>query len=152
MHNYILFISTEKTDLKINTSFMCPDDIGMHGVADYIGNEILIPMSVAGVNVREGGSVVLVRSNIENYFKKRFDDMKEKCSALTFEQFCSTDLYDIRKAIEVSFGIYVVPVTDPLNESYYAETLDSFLRETYKYFDEYKQQTFYIVAAVDYHW
>ena len=152
MHDYILFISTEKTDLKINTSFMCPDDIGMHGVADYIGNEILIPMSVAGVNVREGGSVVLVRSNIENYFKKRFDDMKEKCSALTFEQFCSTDLYDIRKAIEVSFGIYVVPVTDPLNESYYAETLDSFLRETYKYFDEYEQQTFYIVAAVDYHW
>ena len=152
MHNYILFISTEKTDLKINTSFMCPDDIGMHGVADYIGNEILIPMSVAGVNVRERGAVVLVRSNIENYFKKRFDDMKEKCSALTFEQFCSTDLYDIRKAIEVSFGIYVVPVTDPLNESYYAETLDSFLRETYKDFDEYEQQTFYIVAAVDYHW
>ena len=78
--------------------------------------------------------------------------MKEKCSALTFEQFCSTDLYDIRKAIEVSFGIYVVPITDPLNENYYAETLDSFLRETYKDFDEYEQQTFYIVAAVDYHW
>ena len=152
MHNYILFISTEKTDPKINTSFMCPDDIGMHGIADYIGNEIPIPMSVAGVKVSENGSVVFVRSDIESYFKKRFDDMKEKCSALTFEQFCSTDLYDIRKAIEVHYGIYVVPVTDPLNENYYAETLDSFLRETYKYFDEYEKQTFYIVAAVDYHW
>ena len=58
MHNYILFISTEKTDLKINTSFMCPDDIGMHGIADYIGNEIPIPMSVDGVKVSEDGSVV----------------------------------------------------------------------------------------------
>ena len=152
MHDYILFISTEKTDLKINTSFMCPDDIGMHGVADYIGNEILIPMSVAGVNVREDGSVVLVRSNIENYFKKRFDDMKEKCSALTFEQFCSTDLYDIRKAIEVSFGIYVVPITDPLDENYYAETLDSFLRGIYTSFDKCEQQILYIISAVDYHW
>ncbi len=152
MHNYILFISTEKTDPKINTSFMCPDDIGMHGIADYIGNEIPIPMSVAGVKVSENGSVVFVRSDIESYFKKRFNDMKEKCSVLTFKQFCSTDLYDIRKAIEVHYGIYVVPVTDPLNENYYAETLDSFLRETYKYFDEYEKQTFYIVAAVDYHW
>ena len=139
MHNYILFISTEKTDPKINTSFMCPDDIGMHGIADYIGNEIPIPMSVAGVKVSENGSVVFVRSDIESYFKKRFNDMKEKCSVLTFEQFCSTDLYDIRKAIEVHYGIHVVPITDPLNENYYAETLDSFLRETYKHFDEYKQ-------------
>ena len=152
MHNYILFISTEKTDLKINTSCMCPKDIGMHGIADYIGNEIPIPMSVAGVKVSENGSVVFVRSDIESYFKKRFNDMKEKCSVLTFEQFCSTDLYDIRKAIEVHYGIYVVPITDPLNEDYYAETLDSFLRETYRYFDEYVQQTFYILAAVDYHW
>ena len=81
MHNYILFISTEKIDMKINTSSLCPDDIGMYGIADYIGNEIPIPMSVAGVKVSEDGSVVFIRSDIESYFKKRFDDMKEKCSA-----------------------------------------------------------------------
>ena len=152
MHNYILFISTEKIDMKINTSSLCPDDIGMYGIADYIGNEIPIPMSVAGVKVSEDGSVVFIRSDIESYFKKRFDHLKAKCSELTLQDFCSTNLFEIRYSIEERFETYVVPITDPLNENYYAETLDSFLRETYKDFDEYEQQTFYIVAAVDYHW
>ena len=78
--------------------------------------------------------------------------MKAKCSEITLHDFCSTNLFEIRYSIEERLETYVVPITDPLNENYYAETLDSFLRETYKDFDEYEQQTFYIVAAVDYHW
>ncbi len=78
--------------------------------------------------------------------------MKAKGSEITWHDFCSTNLFEIRYSIEERFETYVVPITDPLNENYYAETLDSFLRETYNYFDEYERQTFYIIAAVDYHW
>lgn len=37
MHDAVLFISTEKEDIDIRTSFMAPEDIGMVGIADYIG-------------------------------------------------------------------------------------------------------------------
>ena len=152
MHNYMLFISTEKTDLKIKTSSLCPDDIGMYGIADYIGEELPFPERLAGITVGQDGKIVFTRQDIERFFKWRFDFTKAKCSEVTLQDFCSTNLFEIRYSIEERFETYVVPITDPLNENYYAETLDSFLRETYKYFDEYERQTFYIIAAVDYHW
>lgn len=152
MHNYILFIFTEKTDLKIDTSSLCPDDIGMYGIADCIGEELPFPERLAGITVGQDGKIVFTKQDIELFFKWRFDHLKAKCSELTLQDFCSTNLFEIRYSIEERFEAYVVPITDPLNENYYAETLDSFLRETYKDFDEYEQQTFYIVAAVDYHW
>lgn len=152
MHNYILFISTEKTDLKINTSSLCPDYIGMYGIADYIGAEIPVPETLAGVTVGQDGKIIFTKQDIERFFQWRFEHLKAKCSEITLEDFCSTNLFEIRYSIEEKFETYVIPVTAPLNENYYAETLDSFLRETYKDFDEYEQQTFYIVAAVDYHW
>ena len=53
MHDAILFISTEPADIEISTSFIAPDDIGMAGVADYIGDKISIPETIAGVKVNE---------------------------------------------------------------------------------------------------
>ena len=78
--------------------------------------------------------------------------MKAKCSEVTLQDFCSTNLFEIRYSIEERFETYVVPITDPLDENYYAETLDSFLRGIYTSFDKCEQQILYIIAAVDYHW
>ena len=152
MHDYILFISTEKTDLKINTSSLCPDDIGMYGIADYIGEELPFPERLAGVSVGQDGKIVFTKQDIERFFKWRFDHLKAKCSELTLQDFCSTNLFEIRYSIEERFETYVVPITDPLDENYYAETLDSFLRGIYTSFDKCEQQILYIIAAVDYHW
>ena len=58
MHNDILFISTEPADIEISTSFMAPDDIGMVGIADYIGDKISIPETIAGVKVNTDGSCI----------------------------------------------------------------------------------------------
>ena len=72
MHNYILFISTEKTDLKIKTSSLCPDDIGMYGIADYIGEELPFSERLAGVSV---GQDQMLRSYIAGLlFHKSFRD------------------------------------------------------------------------------
>ena len=152
MHDYILFISTEKTDLKINTSSLCPDDIGMYGIADYIGAEIPAPETLAGITVGQDGKIAFTKQDIERFFKWRFDNMKAKCSEITLHDFCSTNLFEIRYSIEERFETYVVPITDPLDENYYAETLDSFLRGIYTSFDKCEQQILYIIAAVDYHW
>ena len=152
MHNYILFISTEKTDLKIKTSSLCPDDIGMYGIADYIGEELPFSERLAGVSVGQDGKIVFTKQDIERFFKWRFDNMKAKCSEVTLQDFCSTNLFEIRYSIEERFETYVVPITDPLDENYYAETLDSFLRGIYTSFDKCEQQILYIISAVDYHW
>ena len=63
-----------------------------------------------------------------------------------------TDSGDIQKTIEKKLETYVVLITDSDDDNYFAETLDSFLRETYRWFDECERQTFYVVAAADYHW
>ena len=152
MHNYILFISTEKTDLKIKTSSLCPDDIGMYGIADCIGEELPFPERLAGITVGQDGKIVFTKQDIERFFKWRFDNMKAKCSEVTLQDFCSTNLFEIRYSIEERFETYVVPITDPLDENSYAETLDSFLRGIYTSFDKCEQQILYIIAAVDYHW
>ena len=152
MHDYILFISTEKTDLKINTSSLCPDDIGMYGIADYIGEELPFPERLAGVTVGQDGKIAFTKQDIERFFKWRFDNMKAKCSEVTLQDLCSTNLFEIRYSIEERFETYVVPITYPLDENYYAETLDSFLRGIYTSFDKCEQQILYIIAAVDYHW
>ena len=152
MHNYILFISTEKTDLKIKTSSLCPDDIGMYGIADCIGEELPFPERLAGVTVGQDGKIAFTKQDIERFFKWRFDNMKAKCSEVTLQDLCSTNLFEIRYSIEERFETYVVPITDPLNENYYAETLDSFLRGIYTSFDKCEQQILYIISAVDYHW
>ena len=152
MHDYILFISTEKTDLKINTSSLCPDDIGMYGIADCIGEELPFPERLAGVTVGQDGKIAFTKQDIERFFKWRFDNMKAKCSEVTLQDLCSTNLFEIRYSIEERFETYVVPITDPLDENYYAETLDSFLRGIYTSFDKCEQQILYIISAVDYHW
>lgn len=152
MHDAILFISTEPADIEISTSFMAPDDIGMAGVADYIGDKISIPETIAGVKVNEDGSFVLTRKNIEAFLKRRFDDLKKAVSDVTLKDFCTNDLYQVKQTIEKTYETYVVLITDPTNDNYFAETLDSFLRETYRWFDECERQTFYVVAAADYHW
>ena len=78
MHDYILFISTEKIDLKINTSSLCPDDIGMYGIADYIGEELPFPERLAGVSVGQDGKIVFTKQDIERFFKWRFDTPLKK--------------------------------------------------------------------------
>ncbi len=88
MHNYILFISTEKTDLKIKTSSLCPDDIGMYGIADCIGEELPFPERLAGITVGQDGKIVFTKQDIELFFKWRFDHLKAKCSELTLQDFC----------------------------------------------------------------
>ena len=109
MHDYILFISTEKIDLKIKTSSLCPDDIGMYGIADYIGEELPFPERLAGVSVGQDGKIVFTKQDIERFFKWRFDNMKAKCSEVTLQDFCSTNLFEIRYSIEERFETYVVP-------------------------------------------
>ncbi len=152
MHDAILFISTEPADIEISTSFMAPDDIGMVGIADYIGDKISIPEKIAGAKVNSDGSFVLTRQDVEKYYKCRFDDFKKLASEVSMQTFCSSDLYDIQKTIEKKLETYVVLITDSDDDNYFAETLDSFLRETYRWFDECERQTFYVVAAADYHW
>lgn len=152
MHNEIIFIAAEKMEIKVETSFMTPDDIGMAGIANYIGDVLPLPKSVAGVKLNEDNSVVFTREDIERYFRQRFRKMKELSSKINFSTFCSTDLSELKYTLEERFDTYVVLVTDPDSEYHCAETLDAFLRETYKWFDETEQQTFYIAGCVDYHW
>ena len=74
MHDYILFISTEKIDLKINTSSLCPDDIGMYGIADYIGEELPFPERLAGVSVGQDGKIVFTKQDIPNRISNGFSN------------------------------------------------------------------------------
>ena len=127
MHDYILFISTEKIDLKINTSSLCPDDIGMYGIADYIGEELPFPERLAGVSVGQDGKIVFTKQDIERFFKWRFDNMKAKCSEVTLQDFCSTNLFEIRYSIEERFETYVVPITDPANSRSYTSLRQSII-------------------------
>ena len=151
MHEAVIFISTEKEDIDIRTSFMSPEDIGMVGIADYIGDKISIPEAIAGVKVNSDGSFVMTRQDIESFFKRRFDELKKAVSDVTLKDFCTSDLYQVKQTIEKTYDTYVVLITDPTNDNYCAETLDAFLRETYYWFDECEEQTFYVAAAIDYH-
>ena len=152
MHDAILFISDEPADIDISTAFISPEDIGMGGIADYIGEKISIPETIAGVKVNSDGSFVLTRQDIEAFFRRRFDELKRMASELSLAEFCSDDLYEMKYSIEQRYETYTVLITEPDNDNYCAETLDAFLRETYKWFDECEEQKFYVVAAVDYHW
>lgn len=152
MHDRIIFISHEKFDIKLNTAFLSPYDIGMAGIADYIGDELPIPESVAGVKVSKDGSIIITKSDIENYFYTRFQKLKELSSKTDFATFCSWDLFELQNTIEDKFSDYVVFIDNPAEEYFQTETLDSFMRENYKWSDEYKNQTFYVLACLDYHW
>ena len=118
----------EKADIDIRTSFMSPEDIGMVGIADYIGDKISIPETIAGVKVNSDGSFVMTRQDIESFFKRRFDELKKAVSDVTLKDFCTSDLYQVKQTIEKTYDTYVVLITDPTNDNYCAETLDSFLR------------------------
>ena len=50
MHDRIIFISHEKSDIKLNTAFLSPYDIGMAGIADYIGEK---PADNLNINAEE---------------------------------------------------------------------------------------------------
>ena len=152
MHDAILFISDEPADIDISTAFISPEDIGMGGIADYIGEKISIPETIAGVKVNSDGSFVLTRQDIEAFFRRRFDELKRMVSELSLAEFCSDDLYNINYTIEQRYETYTVLITEPDNDNYFADTLDSFLRKAYARCKEYESKTFYIVSAVDYHW
>jgi len=152
MHDAILFISAEPADIDISTAFISPEDIGMGGIADYIGEKISIPETIAGVKVNSDGSFVLTRQDIEAFFTRRFDELKRMVSESSLAEFCSDDLYNIKYTIEQRYETYIVLITEPDNDNYFADTLDSFLREAYARCKEYESKTFYIVSAVDYHW
>lgn len=152
MHDAILFISTEPADIEISTSFMDPDDIGMVGIADYIGNKIPIPETIAGVKVNADGLFVLTRQDIEAFFKRRFFELKRLVTSLNLRDFSSTSLYNVKTTIEEKYDTYVVPISEPDNDNYSAETLDSFLREKYNDIDKNGQEIIYILAAVNYQW
>ena len=152
MHDAILFISDEPADIDISTAFISPEDIGMGGIADYIGEKLSIPETIAGVKVNSDGSFVLTRQDIEAFFTRRFDELKRMVSELSLTHFCSDDLYNIKYTIEQRYETYTVLITEPDNDNYFADTLDSFLRKSYAHCGENESKTFYIVSAVDYHW
>lgn len=152
MHDAILFISDEPADIDISTAFISPEDIGMGGIADYIGEKLSIPETIAGVKVNSDGSFVLTRQDIEAFFTRRFDELKRMVSELSLTHFCSDDLYNIKYTIEQRYETYTVLITEPDNDNYFADTLDSFLRKAYAHCGENESKTFYIVSAVDYHW
>ena len=152
MHDAILFISDEPADIDISTAFISPEDIGMSGIADYIGEKLSIPETIAGVKVNSDGSFVLTRQDIEAFFTRRFDELKRMVSELSLTHFCSDDLYNIKYTIEQRYETYTVLITEPDNDNYFADTLDSFLRKAYAHCGENESKTFYIVSAVDYHW
>ena len=116
MQDEILFISTEKADIDISTDYMSPEDIGMGGIADYIGEKISIPETIAGVKVNSDGSFVLTRQDIEAFFRWRFDELKKMASELSLAKFCSDDLYNIKYTIEQCYKTYTVLITEPDNE------------------------------------
>ena len=116
MQDEILFISTEKADIDISTDYMSPEDIGMGGIADYIGEKISIPETIAGVKVNSDGSFVLTRQDIEAFFRWRFDELKKMASELSLAKFCSDDLYNIKYTIEQRYKTYTVLITEPDNE------------------------------------
>jgi hypothetical protein len=116
MHDAILFISDEPADIDISTAFISPEDIGMGGIADYIGEKISIPETIAGVKVNSDGSFVLTRQDIEAFFRWRFDELKKMASELSLAKFCSDDLYNIKYTIEQRYETYTVLITEPDNE------------------------------------
>ena len=62
VHNFFTHsktLSAEPADIDISTAFLSPEDIGMGGIADYIGEKISIPETIAGVKVNSDGFVFL---------------------------------------------------------------------------------------------
>ena len=104
MHDAILFISDEPADIDISTDFMSPEDIGMGGIADYIGEKLSIPETIAGVKVNSDGSFVLTRQDIEAFFKRRFFELKR----MVTDQVVLTVGYDI----ETNFALMIFTISN----------------------------------------
>lgn len=158
MHSNIIFLTDEKgrkSDFDINELECCIDqsDIGMESVADYLDGSVEVPEYIGNIPVEpKDHSIELTKSNIEEYFSKRYKKYVENYSKMTLSDFCSVDEYDVHQTIERAYSVYIVPVYE--NGTYEnAETLDSFLRKVYRFaFDDCPKKTYYILGCIGYHW
>ena len=152
MHAYVVQLS--ETPFEDAEDFITEDvfyDTSFIGeVADYVQNisekgreeaikSFLEMCAQYGAEVGEG-FVVFTKEFKENYFRNRFDDLKNLVEQAELKEFSedSNLVYMLKKLIEDKYDMYIY--------FFYPQTLDSFIRGAFSGIK------YYVGGVVDYHY
>lgn len=151
MRNKILFLS-EAPRNDFDTSLCDLYSLRMDYIAECIGESRSIPESVSNIPI-ENNTITFTKENIEDYFKNRFNAFKQMSADTTVEKFCNSQyMQSVKKAIEEERGLYASFVDEECEpQECIAETMDEFVRETYKFVEDCPKQKFYIIGCLEYH-
>lgn len=120
MHSRIFQISKNpvKKEEYINVDKILDSESFVGTIADYVTESdreediewLVSCIKDYGIEYDNQQDMIIFKKGFkENYFRERFEKLKEKINSMTLEEFAKGDfsLYEIRMLIEEKFGFYV---------------------------------------------